>query len=68
MERYSKEIDEFLKTMVLPKLGFDDYNEDNIDDIFEYLFAIEAIMQYLKIEGKSFVKKINTFLKWLQKQ
>lgn len=68
MEKYSEIVDTFLKAKILPKLGFDDYNEDNIDDIFEYLFAIEAIMQYLKIEGKSFVKKINTFLKWLQKQ
>lgn len=43
--------------MVLPKLGFDDYNDDNIDDIFEYLFAIEGDYAVLEDRGKKFCEE-----------
>lgn len=37
MEKYSKEIDDFLNNYILPKLGFKNYNEDNIGEIVDYL-------------------------------
>lgn len=57
MEKYSKEVDEFLKKEVLPKLGFEDYNEDNIDDIYEYLFGVEGDFASLEERGKKLTEK-----------
>lgn len=38
MERYSKEIDSFLRSKILPKLGINEYTKDNIGEIVEYIF------------------------------
>ena len=39
MKLYSKEVHNFLVNIVLPKLNYKDYNEDNIGDIVEYIFS-----------------------------
>lgn len=39
MKLYSKEVHNFLVNIVLPKLNYEDYNEDNIGDIVEYIFS-----------------------------
>ncbi len=38
MEKYSKEIDAFLRSKILPKLGINEYTKDNIGEIVEYIF------------------------------
>lgn len=37
MKQYTKEVEDFIKKNVLPKLGFKEITEDNIDDIVDYL-------------------------------
>ena len=38
MKKYSKEIDEFLRKKILPVMNIEEYNEENISDIVEYMF------------------------------
>lgn len=38
MKKYSKEIDEFLRKKILPIMNLEEYNEENISDIVEYMF------------------------------
>lgn len=38
MKKYSKEIDEFLRKKILPVMNLEEYNEENISDIVEYMF------------------------------
>ena len=38
MKKYSKEIDEFLREKILPVMNLEEYNEENISDIVEYMF------------------------------
>lgn len=37
MERYSPEVDRFIREYVLPKLNFVDYDYENISDIVEFI-------------------------------
>ncbi len=37
MRRYSKEVDKFIKEKVLPELGYNDYNSDNIEEVINYI-------------------------------
>ena len=37
MEKYSKEVHEFLVNIILPEMGIKEYTSDNIDEIVEYL-------------------------------
>lgn len=39
MKKYSKEVDEFLRTKVLPILGLNEYSYDNIGEIVSYIFG-----------------------------
>ena len=39
MEKYSKKVEEFLIEFVLPKLGYTEYNEENIGEIVDYIFT-----------------------------
>ena len=38
MKKCSKEIDEFLRKKILPVMNLEEYNEENISDIVEYMF------------------------------
>ena len=38
MEKYSKEIDDFLRNIILPKLGMSEYTKENIGEIVDYIF------------------------------
>lgn len=38
MKKYSKEIDEFLRKKILPIMNLEEYNEENISNIVEYMF------------------------------
>lgn len=38
MKKYSKEIDEFLRKKILSVMNLEEYNEENISDIVEYMF------------------------------
>lgn len=57
MERYSKNTDEFIKNYVLPKLGFLDYNEENISDIYKFMFEIEGDLCEKEERGKILSKE-----------
>lgn len=37
MEKYSKEVHEFLVNIILPEMGIEEYTSDNIDEIVGYL-------------------------------
>ncbi|MGM9969676.1 MAG: hypothetical protein ACI35S_04690 [Anaeroplasma sp.] len=37
MEKYSEKIEIFMKSNVLPKLGYDSINEENISEIVDYI-------------------------------
>ena len=37
MKQYSKEIHEFLVNKILPEMHIEEYNNDNLDEIVEYL-------------------------------
>lgn len=37
MERYSKSVNDFLIKVICPILHYDDYNEDNIGEIVDYI-------------------------------
>lgn len=39
MKKYSKEVDMFLTTIVLPKMNLLEYTDDNIGAIVEYMFS-----------------------------
>lgn len=38
MEKYSKEIDDFLRNIILPILGMSEYTKENIGEIVDYIF------------------------------
>lgn len=61
MERYSKKTDEFIKNYVLPKLGFLDYDDENISDIYEFMFDIEGDLCEKEERGK----KLSNEESWL---
>ncbi len=37
MNKYSNEVEKFLKEFILPKMGLSEYNEDNIGDIVDFI-------------------------------
>ena len=39
MEKYSEKVEKFLIEFVLPKLGYTEYNEENIGEIVDYIFT-----------------------------
>lgn len=54
MKKYSKEVDIFLTNVILPKLNFKNYNEENISDIVQYIFSeIEGPLCEAEESGKT---------------
>ena len=39
MKRYSVEVEKFIRNEILPNLGLNDYTEDNIGIIVDYIFS-----------------------------
>ena len=39
MKEYSKETTDFIKEHILPKMGLKEMNDENIDDVVEYMFS-----------------------------
>ena len=68
MKKYSKEIDEFLRKKILPVMNLEEYNEENISDIVEYMFnEIESPLCNAEESGEVLTNEKSELLRFTTK-